>query len=63
MKNINYNSVKVEGIDMNDYPDFTDAFITFAEYENGTELTENEMDKLSDKGLAQELIHENQLYL
>jgi len=39
-------NVTVEGIDFKDYPDFTDAFISSAEY-NGVELTEKELDKVN----------------
>ena len=40
-------NVTVEGIDFKDYPDFTDAFISSAEY-NGVELTEEELDKVNE---------------
>lgn len=42
-------NVQVEGIDYNDYPDFCDAFISSAEWDDGTELTSDELDELSDK--------------
>ncbi len=40
-------NVTLEGIDFKDYPDFTDAFISSAEY-NGIELTEKELDKINE---------------
>lgn len=38
--------VKVEGVDMKDYPEFSDAFIVSANY-NGVEMTEAELDELN----------------
>ncbi len=63
MKKIDYNSIEIEGVDFNDYPKFCDAFIVYAEYEDGTVLNEQEMDDLMDDGIVNELIHERQLYL
>lgn len=39
--------IEFEGIDHGDYPDYCDAFITRAEYE-GRELTENEIEEISE---------------
>lgn len=39
--------VEVEGIDMSDFPDFCDSYISSASYE-GRELTEEELDKLNE---------------
>lgn len=40
-------NVEVDGIDFKDYPDFVDAYISYAEY-NGKEMTEDELEALSD---------------
>jgi hypothetical protein len=48
MKEVNFNSIEVEGIDTRDYPDFSDAYISYAEYHCGTELTELELDALNE---------------
>jgi hypothetical protein len=40
-------NVVIEGIDMNDYPDFCDAFISSANY-NGREMTSDELDHLNE---------------
>jgi hypothetical protein len=40
-------NVEVDGIDLNDYPDFVDAFITSAEYD-GREMTDEELDYIND---------------
>ena len=50
MKPIDYTmieSVEVEGIDTRDYPDFSDAYISYAEID-GREATEEELQELSD---------------
>jgi len=50
MINLDYakiSDVEVEGIDMGDYPDFCDAFISYAEYD-GREMTDEELDTLND---------------
>lgn len=39
---------KVDGIDMKDYPDFCDAYFDSACYEDGTELTDDELIELTD---------------
>jgi len=47
-RNLNFNSIEIDGIDMSDYPDFCDAFVCYAEWENGQPLTEQELDQLND---------------
>ena len=39
--------VEVDGIDMSDYPDFCDSFISYAEYD-GREMTDEELDTLNE---------------
>lgn len=56
---IDYSTVKVEGIDTKDFPDFSDAFASYAEYEDGTELTDDELEKID----VNSIIHDNQLYM
>tara|TARA_B100000768_G_scaffold97626_1_gene91056 strand:- start:3819 stop:4025 length:207 start_codon:yes stop_codon:yes gene_type:complete len=46
MKSVNIGSVEMECIDMNDYPDFCDAYISFAEYEDGEILSDAELEDL-----------------
>ena len=40
---------EVDGIDSSDYPDFCDAFFSYAEYEDGTPLTDEELEQLGDE--------------
>jgi hypothetical protein len=64
-KEIDYDTIEIDGIDMSDYPDFCDAYISYAEYIDGEPLTDIELAKLTeDEGdLINSRIHENQLYL
>ena len=50
---------------MNDYPDFVDAYIVAADFEDGTPLTDDEVQQFQDENydLVGELIHDRQLYL
>ena len=40
-------NIQVDGIDTRDYPDFVDAFISYAEM-YGVELTDEQLDELND---------------
>ena len=40
--------VEVDGIDTADYPDFCDAFISYAEDENGKEMTEEQIEEWTE---------------
>ena len=55
MNNVDINSIVISGINMNDYPKFCDAFIESANHLDGTPLTEDELNDLSDD---QSLVHE-----
>ena len=39
----------VDGIDMSDYPDFCDAYFESAVYEDGTALTDDELENLREQ--------------
>ena len=64
-KPVDISSIEIDGIDPEDYPDFADAYITYAEYEDGTPLTDEELHdfEAENYALVSELIHDNQLYL
>jgi len=38
---------EIDGVDSSDYPDFCDAYFSYAEYEDGTPLTDDELEGLS----------------
>lgn len=46
-KKIDFKSIKIEGVDMRDYPDFVDAFISYARYEDGSLLDEDDLNLLA----------------
>ena len=46
-KPVNVGSVEIDGIDTDDYPDFVDAYIAAAEYEDGTPLTDEELEYMT----------------
>ena len=60
---IEMSSVEVDGVDTADFPDFSDSFISYAEFKNGTPLSDEELDQLNDSSagmeLAQELAHDS----
>jgi hypothetical protein len=39
--------LEVDGVDSRDYPDFSDAYFSSGCYEDGTPLTEEELDRLT----------------
>jgi hypothetical protein len=48
MKTLNFNSIEIENIDFNDAHDFVDAFISYAEFTDGTPLTDEELEQIDD---------------
>ena len=40
--------LEVDGVDSSDYPDFSDAYFSNGSYEDGTPLTEDELNQLTD---------------
>ncbi len=43
-------NVEIDGVDTADYPDFCDAYFSYAEFEDtGTPLSDDELEILSDK--------------
>lgn len=48
-KEVDLGSIEIGGIDTSDYPDFSDAFVEYAESVNGYGLTEAECELLQDK--------------
>ena len=41
--------IEVDGVDTSDYPDFSDAYFSSACYEDGTKLTDSELEKLEQE--------------
>ena len=52
-------NIEVDGIDTNDYPDFCDAFISYAHY-NGKAMTDEQLDLLNeDVEFVQEQVYKH----
>jgi len=60
-KKVDLRSIDIDGIDMGDYPDFVDAYIASAQFEDGTDLEDYELEKLQDQVDMNELVH-NRLF-
>ena len=48
LDDINPGSIEFEGIKNWDHPDYVDAYMSYAEYNNGESLTDDEMEWLAD---------------
>ena len=46
---VDINSIEVGGIDTRDHPDYADAFFEYAEYHDGTPLSDDELDELRNE--------------
>lgn len=60
-KQITYNNktvinLEIDGIKTWDSPDFVDAFFSYGEYDDGTQLTDQELENLADAN--QDVLHE-----
>jgi len=48
-KEVDTDSLEIDGIDMKDYPDFVDAYFSYGEFMDGSEMNQDELDHLRDK--------------
>ena len=62
---VRHDSITIDGIDTSDYPDFSDAFINYAEWEDGTELSQAELEEFAEANtsIPNEKIMDDQLFL
>ena len=64
-KAVDVQSLEIDGVDTRDYPDFVDAYFTAGSFEDGTDLSDDELSQLTDEhgDLLHELVfdslHEN----
>jgi hypothetical protein len=56
-KEINYNSLELDGIDYNDAPDFCDAYFCYGEYTDGTKIEDEVLEELSTSDAKYECIY------
>lgn len=48
-RKVKIGSLEIDGVDSSDYPDFCDAYFSYAEFEDGDELTDDELNDLTDQ--------------
>lgn len=54
---LNMSTIKIEGVDSSDYPDFVDAFITHAEWADGSgQLTDEELERIDPAVVQDEAV-------
>jgi hypothetical protein len=46
MKEVDQDTLEVDGVDRRDYPDLCDSFFSFGLYADGTEMTAEELDEM-----------------
>lgn len=59
-KQVDVRSLQVDGVDTEDYPDFSDAYFSVGEYTDGTPMSDEELDWLNDnhRDLLHQMAHE-----
>lgn len=64
-KEVDEKSIEIDGVDRRDYPDFSDAYISAANYIDGTPLSDKEIEDLDAQNneLVHEKIQDDQLYM
>ena len=45
-RKVNYESIELDSVETNDYPDFCNAYAVYAEWSDGTPLTEQELEAI-----------------
>jgi len=45
---VEYGSIEIDGVNPDDYPDYADVYISYAEWKDGTPLTNEELDKINE---------------
>ena len=48
-KPVDVNSIEIDGVEMYDYPDFSDAYVINATFEDGIDLTDTELEELQEE--------------
>lgn len=51
-------NIEWDNVDARDYPDFCDAYVSYAEHENGEPLTPDELDSLDSSGVYERLMED-----
>lgn len=48
-KNVDWASMQIDGIDKKDAPDFSDAYFSAGKYKDGTDISDEDLDRMSDR--------------
>ena len=64
-KQVDVSTIDIDGIDRRDYPDFSDAYISAAQYTDGTPLDDKAVEQLNNMAYewVNSKIHDDQLYM
>lgn len=63
-KAVNTRSLEIDGVDRRDYPDFSDAYFSYGEFDDGTSLSDEQLEMLTNQHgdwvneLAHDSLHE-----
>ena len=57
-KTVDLNSIVIEDMFPDDFPDFCDAYVDYAEFEDGTPLSEAQLEELT-REYGNDLCHEH----
>jgi hypothetical protein len=55
-RKVDVRSIEIDGVDTRDAPDFSDAYISYAQFDDGSELSDSDLDRLNDD--HGDLVHE-----
>lgn len=63
LRKINRSSIEIDNVDRRDFPDFADAHVSYAEFKNGTSLTDEQLVELTellmDSGELNQMVHDS----
>ena len=59
-KEVDLSTIELDNVFLWDYPEYCDAFVSFAKFKDGTELKSNELDIITDNypELVNDLAHQ-----
>lgn len=49
MRTLDIKTIEIDGVDRRDHPDYADAYISYACWSDGTELTDDELYQATDE--------------
>lgn len=62
LERVDFSSIEIDGVDRRDFPDFVDAYVSYAEWNNGNPLTDEELEwltnELHNNGELNSMVHD-----